>query len=157
MVLPDTGTDTDTDTSLRFRDCRNQIRFNDSGIFDGHIAGALDFCRFAGVRIGVHGETGIAQPRHADRNFVLVGKDVSISIRQRFVRSNDRNVGGDRMFFGTPPSESNRLQKSVWGNLVRGCHIPAPLRFMAAHQQEAQTNQQKASEGNDNLNLRGAC
>ena len=84
-----------TGTPLRTRKCRNQSCLNDSGIFDGHIAGALDFGRFAGVRVGVHSETGIAQPRYADCNFVLVTKDVSISIRQRFVRPNDRNVGSN--------------------------------------------------------------
>jgi hypothetical protein len=139
---------------LRIRKCRNQRRLDDSGIFDRHIAGAVNFGRFSRVHVGVHSETGIAQPRDPNGNFIFVTKNVSISIRQRFVRPNNRNMGGNRMFFGTPPSESNRLQESVRRNLVRGCHIPAPLRFMAANQQQAQANQRKASERV--LNLHGA-
>jgi hypothetical protein len=122
---------------FRARKCRNQSRLNDSGIFNRHIADVLDLRRLAGIRVGVHREAGITQPRHADRNLVLVAKDVSISIRQRFVGPKNRNVGGNRMFFGTPPSESNRLPKSVRRNLLGGRHIPAPLRFMAANQQQA--------------------
>ena len=55
-----TNTNTDTDTSLWAGKCRNQSCFHDSRIFDGHIAGAVDFGRFAGVRVGVDSETSIA-------------------------------------------------------------------------------------------------
>ena len=53
-------TNTGTDTSLWAGKSRNQSCFHDSGIFDGHIAGAVDFGRFAGVRVGVDSETSIA-------------------------------------------------------------------------------------------------
>jgi len=123
------------------RDRRNQRCLNDPRVFNRHMAGALDLCRPGGIHVRIDSKARVAQPGDADRNLVFVPEHIPISVWQRFFRRKNRDMGGNRMLFGTEPPKGDSFQLSVRRDLFRGGHVPTRPQWTSAAEEQTQREQ----------------